>query len=570
VASSLELLFPNDVKVEIIELESRNAFMSWLPKAQKRLPGSEGHTTSPICFLNDKDYIGGCEEFLEFSRKKFSGRRGPSNAPVPAIPKKVEESKETSYDFDLVVIGGGSGGLSAGKEAAELGAKVALLDFVKPSPQGTSWGLGGTCVNVGCIPKKIFHHAALSKEFIEDAQHFGWKVEAGNHDWNKLVDGVRNYIKSLNFGYKVQLRERNVKYINSLGSLLDEHTIKAVNKKGKEQTITAERILIAVGGRPKQLECPGGNLAITSDDMFFLSKPPGRTLVVGASYVALECASFLIGFGYDTTVMVRSILLRGFDQQMAEMVGAAMEKMGTKFIRETVPRKLEKTGDGKIKVFWDGGEDVFDTVLVAIGRHADTGNLGLENVGLRATKSGKLKTAFGQTEVPSIFSIGDCEEGVPELTPVAIALGRNLAHRLYGDVKTPTNLMAVPTAVFAGLEYSCVGMSEEAAREKFGSAVDAYHTHFTPLQWTVPDNREYNQCYAKVVIDTSRNNLVLGIHLLSPEAGEIVQAYGVAIKFGMTFQDLKGLIGIHPTIGEELCLLTEPKSSGKEAIKSGC
>mmetsp|Transcript_1121 Transcript_1121/g.3388 ORF Transcript_1121/g.3388 Transcript_1121/m.3388 type:complete len:593 (+) Transcript_1121:54-1832(+) len=568
VAASLEHLFPGDYEAEIVELPDRDAFVKWLPKVQERLDGAREHTSSPVVWIADSQYLGGCSDLLDWSRKRMSSSCGP--APVVAVTQPDTEGAGKEYDYDLLVVGGGSGGLACAKAASELGANVALLDFVKPSPQGSTWGLGGTCVNVGCIPKKLFHHAAMAGEGIHDAQAFGWKVTKEGHDWNKLVDSVRDYIRSLNFGYKVQLREKKVKYLNKLGTLVDEHSVKCVDKKGREETITAERILVAVGGRPKQLDCPGGELAITSDDMFFLDSPPGKTLVVGASYVALECASFLTGFGYDTTVMVRSILLRGFDQQMAEMVGSAMEKLGTKFIHGSVPRKLEKTESGKIRVFFDNGEDEFDTVLAAVGRDADTSGLGLEAVGVELNRSGKLRTTHMQTNIPSVFGIGDCVEGVPELTPVAIHLGRNLAERLYGKATNPVDMRCVPTAVFAGLEYCCVGLSEEDAKEELGDNLEVYHTAFTPLQWTVPDNREYNQCYCKVLVDKSRNERVVGIHQVSPEAGEIVQAYGVAMKLGMTFADLKALVGIHPTIGEELCLLAEPKSSGKDAVKSGC
>uniref|UniRef100_A0A7S2WBE6 Thioredoxin reductase n=2 Tax=Mucochytrium quahogii TaxID=96639 RepID=A0A7S2WBE6_9STRA len=569
VVASLEHLFPRQVQAEIIELKDRDTYKAYLPKVYEKIPGSEGHTSSPLTWLNDEKYLGGCDDTLAYARTFFSGTGSAGLGQVASI-KEDTEAEET-YDYDLVVIGGGSGGLAASKEAAGLGAKVALLDFVKPSPQGTSWGLGGTCVNVGCIPKKLFHHSALFGEGLHDAKDFGWDISVEKHDWSRFITNVRNYIKSLNFGYKVQLRTKQVKYLNKLGSLVDAHTVSCVDKKGKEEKITAKRILIAVGGRPKQLQCPGSELAITSDDMFFLEKPPGKTLVVGASYVALECASFLTGLGYDTTVMVRSIFLRGFDQQMADMVGDAMQKTGTKFIRSAVPTSLEKTSDGRIKVTWgDNESDVYDTVLAAIGRSADTKEIGLENVGLKVDGSGKLSTEFQQTSVPSIFAIGDCEQGVAELTPVAIALGRNLSNRLYGKLKEATDLNCVPTAIFAGLEYGCVGLSEEEAKEKYGSALEVYHTYFTPLQWTICEKREFNQCYCKVLVDKEENERVVGMHILSPEAGEIIQAYGVPMKMGMTFKDLTDLVGIHPTIGEELCMVEEPKSSGKDAQKSGC
>ncbi|XP_031574557.1 uncharacterized protein LOC116308308 isoform X1 [Actinia tenebrosa] len=221
------------------------------------------------------------------------------------------------YDYDLVVIGGGSGGLACSKEAASFGKKVAVLDYVTPSPQGTTWGLGGTCVNVGCIPKKLMHHASLLREAIRDAKKYGWETPDNiNFNWETLVTGVQNHVKSLNWGHRVKLNDKKIKYLPALGSLLDSHTIKAVSKSGKEEIVTAENIVIAVGGRPRfPSDVPGAlEHFISSDDLFSLKKEPGKTLVIGASYVALECAGFLAGLGYDSSVMMRSIPLRGFDQ----------------------------------------------------------------------------------------------------------------------------------------------------------------------------------------------------------------------------------------------------------------
>ncbi|KAA0194699.1 Thioredoxin glutathione reductase [Fasciolopsis buskii] len=257
--------------------------------------------------------------------------------------KLAEVIKKNKYDYDLVVIGGGSGGLAASKEAAKFGAKTAVFDFVVPTPQDTTWGLGGTCVNVGCIPKKLMHQAALLREGMEDSTHFGWKFdpEKINLDWNQIVENVGNHIRSLNWGYRTQLRDINVEYINAFAELVDPHTVKYTKKNNQSATATAKVIILAAGERPRYPGIPGDKeYAITSDDLFWLPYPPGKTLVVGASYVALECAGFLTRFGYDTTVMVRSILLRGFDQQMANMIGQYMQEHGTKFIRSCVPTSV--------------------------------------------------------------------------------------------------------------------------------------------------------------------------------------------------------------------------------------
>ena len=266
----------------------------------------------------------------------------------------VQESSH-NYDYDIVVIGGGSGGLAASKEAARLGKKVAVCDFVVPSPAGTSWGLGGTCVNVGCIPKKLMHQAALLGEAVQDAKSFGWEVEKKEvkHNWTKMVEEIQSHIGGLNWGYRVALREKEVTYLNEFAEFIDEHKLKTVNKKGKEKEITADKFIIATGGRPKYPDIPGVEHGISSDDLFSLPHNPGKTLLVGASYIALECAGFLAALGCDTTVMVRSILLRGFDQQMAVKIGDYMEEHGVNMIRECVPSSIERIEEGapgKVKV----------------------------------------------------------------------------------------------------------------------------------------------------------------------------------------------------------------------------
>jgi thioredoxin reductase (NADPH) len=480
------------------------------------------------------------------------------------------------YDFDFIVIGGGSGGIAAAKEAALLGARTAMLDFVKPSPHGNTWGLGGTCVNVGCIPKKLFHQAALLKHSISDAAAYGHQVPTNvTHDWATLMAAVRDYIGSLNFGYRVQVREKGIEYINAYGTFKDAHTLDCTDKKGKVRTITGKHILIAVGGRPKPLEIPGGEHAISSDDVFFLEKPPGKTLVVGASYVALECAGFLTGLGYDTSLMVRSIFLRGFDQQIAEMIGSYMAEDGTKILRNAVPQSIVKQEDGKLRVTYTIGqekhEDVFDTVLCAVGRSPVTASLGLANVGIATDPhTGHIIVNDEErTSVDSVHAIGDCIKGGLELTPVAIMAGKLLANRLFGGDNTKMDYTKVATTVFTPLEYGAVGLSEEAAIEKFGDAVEVYHSYFQPLEFTVA-HRPENQCYAKVIVNRDEGERILGMHILGPNAGEIIQGYGVAVKMGATKRDLERTVGIHPTVAEEFTVMNITKSSGVDAKKGGC
>ncbi|KFZ49368.1 Thioredoxin reductase 3, partial [Podiceps cristatus] len=487
-------------------------------------------------------------------------------------------------DYDLIIIGGGSGGLACSKEAAALGKKVMVLDYVVPTPLGTSWGLGGTCVNVGCIPKKLMHQAALLGQALQDSRKYGWQYdEQVKHNWGVMVEAIQNYIGSLNWGYRVSLREKSVTYLNSYGEFVEPHKIKATNRKGQVTYHTAETFVLATGERPRYLGIPGDKeFCVTSDDLFSLPYCPGKTLVVGASYVALECAGFLAGLGLDVTVMVRSILLRGFDQEMAEKVGAHMETHGVKFIRNLQifiqVEQLEEGMPGRLKVTAKSteGPEIFEeeynTVLIAIGRDACTRNIGLETIGVNINeKNGKVPVNDEeQTNVPYVYAIGDILDGKLELTPVAIQAGKLLARRLYGGSSTKCDYINVPTTVFTPLEYGSCGLAEEKAIEKYGKQnLEVYHSLFWPLEWTVP-GRDNNTCYAKIICSKHDNNRVIGFHVLGPNAGEVTQGFAAAIKCGLTKELLDETIGIHPTCGEVFTTMDITKSSGQDITQRGC
>jgi thioredoxin reductase (NADPH) len=438
--SSMSVLFPHRIQVVEHEFEDRTNFRQWLVDDGFRtnFNGGEGekHVNSPIVWLSksakegDPDpadidrYLGGHDATLEWCRDFMNPK--PEGGLGPAQMVDDGHKADHGYDYDLIVIGGGSGGMAAAKEAASFGAKIALCDFVKPSPQGTSWGLGGTCVNVGCIPKKLFHIGAGLNELMQvDSNAFGISAAGSKPDdlgqlptpetyshWGVVRDNIQNYIRSLNFKYRVRLREKSVKYLNKLATFKDEHTVTVVDKRGRSSEITASRFLVAVGGRPAPVDCEGGDLAVSSDDIFFLKEDPGKTLCVGASYISLECAGFLAGMGRDVTVAVRSILLRGFDRECADKIGDHMKDHGVKFKMNAVPSKLEKVENDQIKVtFSDGSSDIYDTVLGAIGRHADTHKLGLENVGIKTNpKNKKIYAQFEQTSTPNIYCVGDVME----------------------------------------------------------------------------------------------------------------------------------------------------------------
>ncbi|KAM9858543.1 thioredoxin reductase 2, tandem duplicate 2 [Aulostomus maculatus] len=485
------------------------------------------------------------------------------------------------FDYDLVVIGGGSGGLACSKEAAQLGQKVAVLDYVEPSVKGTKWGLGGTCVNVGCIPKKLMHQAALLGAAVKDAKKYGWQISGPIcHDWATMAEAVQNHVRSLNWGHRVQLQDKKVKYLNVKGSLVDEHTIKGLSKAGKEMNLTAKNIVIATGGRPKfPTNIPGAvEHGITSDDIFWLKKSPGKTLVVGASYVALECAGFLTGIGLDTTVMVRSIALRGFDQQMAGLVTDYMESYGTKFAWKCVPKRVEKLSSGALQVTWNdtqtGSEhkDTFDTVLWAVGRAPETKALGLTKLGVQLNKeTGKILVAADEsTSVPNIYAFGDIGEGRPELTPTAIKAGKLLARRLAGHSTEQMNYDDVPTTVFTPLEYGCVGLSEEEAERRRGKDnIEVYHAFYKPLEFTVAE-RDASQCYIKVICERDGDQKILGLHFTGPNAGEVTQGFAMSFQCGATYSHLLKTVGIHPTCAEELIKLNITKRSGLDATVTGC
>jgi len=575
VVCSMQHLFPDKIEADIMEFETKEAFKEWVSQNGASF-GAKGakHTSSPFVWQDKASFIGGCDDTLAFAKEHFF-----SGSARPARPTaNVDPGAEGTFDYDIVVIGGGSGGLACSKEAALAGLKVACLDYVKPSPLGTQWGLGGTCVNVGCIPKKLCHQAALLGEFQRDATAFGWKVKTEGHDWATLVENVQDHIHQLNFSYRVELRDKKVDYLNMLGKLVGPHEVEC-SKPGKPtKTITAKRIVIAVGGRPTPLSIPGGEHALSSDDIFSMETAPGKTLVVGASYVALECAGFLTGLGYDTTVMVRSILLRGFDQDMSNRIGSFMEGEGTKFIRGCVPSKIEKQASGKFLVSWaasdgsPGGSDEYDTVLAAIGRKADTSKLGLESGGVQTDKGGKIPCVNEQTNVPHIYAIGDVVTDMEELTPVAIQSGQMLSRRFAGLSDLAMDYDKIPTTVFTPIEYGCCGLSEEAAEKRYGDKLEVYHTSFTPLEWALPDPtpKHAGTCYLKVLCDKSDSDRVIGFHILSPNCGEITQGFATAMKLNATYTDFRDTIGIHPTVAESFTTLSVTKSSGEDADAGGC
>jgi len=531
--------------------------------------------------------------------------------------------------FDVAVIGGGSGGLGFVLEAQKLGLKVAVFDYIEPTPHGTKWGLGGTCVNVGCIPKKLMHQAAIHKENIVNSYDFGFNLGElndpddhvhsklnGTLEWNRLVRNVQLHIKSINFDYVSNLKENGTAYMNCLAAFHDANTLVYTNQKGaledylktdkidseKMGKITADHIVVAVGGRPSYLKesaCTNNQkFAITSDDIFSLSQPPNKTLVVGGGYIALECAGFLSNLGFPVTLMNRTdTFLRGFDTDMSTMIveyikrNTAIDVMPWNLpyhIEEQNGRFLTKFRNLKNSV---EGHDEFDTILLAIGRTANTRNLNLKKVGVEINEhnlkiTGGYKGEFEKTSVDHIYAVGDVLDKVPELTPIAAKSASNLAHRIFLKTKGKENSAEYkhymmdyrdfPTSVFTPLEYSCCGLPEEKAIEVFGEEnIQVYHSKFTPLEEAIlmrnhPEDGEPLRMkgYTKLVCNKNDDERIVGIHYAGPNSGEVMQGYAVAMKLGMRKKDLDRTVGIHPTTAEEFTVMTKTKAEDPE--KTSC
>ncbi|RYG65651.1 FAD-binding protein, partial [archaeon] len=489
------------------------------------------------------------------------------------------------FDYDLIVLGGGSGGMSCAKQAASSGARVALFDFVKPSTQGTTWGLGGTCVNVGCVPKKIMHYAALLGQGLHDASSLGWAVaQKHTHNWATLVETVTSLVQQLNFRYRVALKSKDVDYINALAEFgEDQHTVQYREKHTSElKFLRARYIVIATGGRPYvPPDVPGAmDYAITSDDIFFLDRSPGKTLCVGGGYIALECAGFLTELGYDVAIAARSTLLRGFDRQCADKLRCGLEDLGVSINTHTEVTDISRTADNKLQVVLqdsNGTEraEKFDTVLYATGRVADVRCLGLHRVGVDYDeRTGKLYVDECEgTNVPTIFAVGDVVQGKQELTPVAVKTGELLAKRLFGGTNQKMDTTYVPTTIFTPMEYGCVGLTEEEAIAKYGEGdIEVYCSEFTTLELAAVHRVKHakhgeevdmgHNSLSKLICVKSLNYLVVGFHFVGLNAGEVTQGYALAVKLGALKTDFDYMVGIHPTDAESFCSLKITKRSG--------
>ncbi len=448
----------------------------------------------------------------------------------------------SQYDYDLFTIGGGSGGVRASRFAAQHGARVAIAE-------AQYWG--GTCVNVGCIPKKLMSYSAHYHEDFSDAAGFGWSVPPARLDWRALVAAKDTEIGRLNGIYRKLLDGARVAMFEGHAVIEDAHTVR-VNGK----VHTAAHILVATGGRPSLPAIPGKELGITSDEFFHLSALPKRTVVLGGGYIAVELASILNGLGSEVTLIYRGkTLLRGMDSELGNFLAEEMRKKGMTILFENNVEAIGVGGSGGKQVqLSDGTEITVDCVLFATGRHANTAGLGLEQVGVGLQENGAVRVDENFcTAVPSIHAIGDVIDRVA-LTPVALAEGMVVAARLFKEGARTLSYANIPTAVFSHPQVATVGLSEDEARKQ-GTALRIFKSEFKALKHTMSGNTE--RTFMKLVVDAASDR-VLGVHMVGAEAGEIVQGFAVALECGATKAQFDTTIGIHPTSAEEFVTMRTP------------
>ncbi|MBK6867737.1 MAG: glutathione-disulfide reductase [Burkholderiales bacterium] len=457
-----------------------------------------------------------------------------------------------SRDFDLFVIGGGSGGVRAARMAAARGARVGMAE---------SGRMGGTCVNVGCIPKKLYSYGAHYAEAFAESAGYGWRIaQAPTLDWATLKAHRAREITRLNDIYEGLMTNAKVLRLQAHGRLIDAHTVEVVTDDGGAQRHTARHILIATGGRPFVPEFPGSELAVTSDDMFDLPAFPRRLLVVGGGYIGCEMASIFHGLGAQVTLVYRGEqILRGFDEEVRVFTADEMRKAGVDLRVNSDVARIEPAADGTRQVTLKNGDTLTaDVVLYATGRRANVEGLGLPAVGVRQAAHGAIEVdEHFTTSVPSVYALGDVV-GRLELTPVALAEAMVLVDRLFGpEPGKPARQMDydnIPTAVFTHPPIGTVGLSEQQARERFG-AIQVFRSDFKPLKHTLSGSSE--RTLVKLIVDAATDRVV-GLHMVGQDAGEIVQGFAVALKCGATKAQFDATIGIHPTSAEEFVTLRTP------------
>jgi glutathione reductase (NADPH) len=478
-----------------------------------------------------------------------------------------------AFDYDLFVIGGGSGGVRAARVAAAEGAKVAIAESSR---------MGGTCVIRGCVPKKLMVFASSYRESFEDARSYGWDVEDGAFDWNAFSGHLNTELDRLEGVYRSLLGGSNVEIFDSRARLADAHTVELADGTQK----TAKHILVATGGRPVRPDMPNAHLGIVSDDIFHLPDLPKRLLIIGGGYIACEFACIMNGLGVEVTQFYRGAqILRGFDDEARGLVAEMMREkginlhLGTNIVDmaeasadHTIPNTSTGTdaamgapvaetavqdASGSGGPVWvkatNGTEAVYDAVLFATGRNPNTADMGLEEIGVEVGRRGEIVVdEYSQTAVPSIYAIGDVTNRV-QLTPVAIREGMAFVETVFKGNPTPIDHDLIPSAIFTQPELGTIGLTEEEAREQ--EPVEIYCTSFRPMQSAFAGRTD--RVLMKLVV-AKESRKVLGCHIVAPGAGEMIQLAGIAVKMGATKEDFDRTVAVHPTMSEELVTMKTP------------
>lgn len=466
----------------------------------------------------------------------------------------------STYDYDLFVIGAGSGGVRAARMSAGYGARVGIAE---------DRYLGGTCVNVGCVPKKLFVYASHYGEDFEQARGFGWTPGEASFDWPTLRRNKDAEIERLNGIYGSLLGNAGVTLHEGRARLVDAHTIVVARADGGEETVTTDKVLIATGSWPFMPEIPGIEHAVTSNEMFHLETLPKRAAVVGGGYIAVEFAGILHGLGVETTLIYRGpLFLRGFDADVRAFVADELRKKGIPLRFDTDVTRIDRDGDGPMTLHLSGasshGDDSdvqgesgtldVDLVMYATGRRPLIDGLGLEDVGVETNSKGAIVVDdHFRTSVDSVYALGDVIDRF-QLTPVAITEGMAVAKTLFRDEPTTVDYESIPTAVFCQPNIGTVGLTEEQARERHGD-VTVYESIFRPMKLTLAGGDE--KTLMKLIVETASDRVV-GAHMVGPDAGEITQGLGIALKAGATKAQFDATVGIHPTAAEEFVTMREP------------
>ncbi len=443
-----------------------------------------------------------------------------------------------TQNFDLFVIGAGSGGVRAARIAAAKGLKVGIAE---------EYRVGGTCVIRGCVPKKLLVYAAEYAASFKDAAGFGWDMPAAQLDWPRLRDAVQREVTRLNGLYVNTLNANNVTIYPAHAKFIDARRIEI-----NGEIISADKIIIATGAKPLVPDCPGAELGISSNEIFHLEKLPKRILIAGGGYIATEFAGIMHGLGVEVTQLYRGdLILKGWDLEMREMLQTTMQARGIKMHFKAVFDHIEKTDSGLTAHLTDGSIVETDIILHAIGRVANTDNLDLDKAGVTLGTSGAIQvnTDFA-TSQPHIYAVGDVTDTL-QLTPVAIRQGHAVSHALLGEVAIETDIENVPSAVFSAPPLAAVGLTDVRAREA-GHEIKIYSAHFRPMRNVLAGRDERTLC--KLIVD-AQTNKVLGAHMFGPDAPEIIQMAAIAIKMGATKADFDRTVAMHPTAAEEFVLL---------------